>query len=179
MKHKCFLFSLVLVAIAGSMQSCSNDQEPARPNIIFIMSDDHAYQAMSCYDGSLNTTPNIDRIANEGVLFMNSYVTNSICAPSRAVLLIGKWHLRSEPQSFDYWNVLPGQGHYFYHDVDEWELYDMEEDPSEMNNIFGKPGSEKITEELTRKLYELKDAYGDTPELEELHMPFKKQVTDK
>jgi len=63
--------------------------------------------------------------------------------------------------------------------VDEWELYDMEEDPSEMNNIFGKPGNEKITEELTRKLYELKDAYGDTPELEELHMPFKKQVTDK
>ena len=68
---------------------------------------------------------------------------------------------------------------HFYHDVDEWELYDMEEDPSEMNNIFGKPGTEKITEELKKKLYELKDAYGDTPELEELHMPFPKQVTEK
>ena len=63
---------------------------------------------------------------------------------------------------------------HFYYDVDEWELYDMEEDPSEMNNIFGKPGTEKITKELTIKLYELKDAYGDTPELEELHMPVKK-----
>ena len=62
---------------------------------------------------------------------------------------------------------------HFYYDVDEWELYDMEEDPHEMNNIFGKSGTEMITEELTNKLYELKDTYGDTPELEEMHMPIK------
>jgi len=68
---------------------------------------------------------------------------------------------------------------HFYHDVDEWELYDMEEDPSEMNNIFGKSGSEGITEKLTEKLYELKSAYGDTPELEELYMPYKNRVEDK
>ena len=62
-----------------------------RPNIIFIMSDDHAEQAISCYGSQLIQTPNIDRIASEGVRFQNSFVTNSICAPSRAVLLTGKY----------------------------------------------------------------------------------------
>ena len=61
-----------------------------RPNIIFIMSDDHAYQAISAYGHGLNSTPNIDRIANEGVIFTRGFVTNSICAPSRASILTGK-----------------------------------------------------------------------------------------
>ncbi|APQ19253.1 sulfatase [Maribacter hydrothermalis] len=61
-----------------------------RPNIVFIMSDDHAYQAISAYDTSLINTPNIDRIAKMGMLFTNASVTNSICAPSRATLLTGK-----------------------------------------------------------------------------------------
>lgn len=65
-------------------------QKPKRPNIVFIMSDDHAYQAISAYDKRLTQTPNIDRIANEGMLFSNACVTNSICAPSRAVILTGK-----------------------------------------------------------------------------------------
>lgn len=61
-----------------------------KPNILFIMSDDHAYQAISAYGCGLNHTPNIDRIAKEGVLFSKGFVTNSICAPSRAVMLTGK-----------------------------------------------------------------------------------------
>ena len=61
-----------------------------RPNIIFIMSDDHAYQAISAYDDKLIQTPNIDRLAKEGMLFTNASVTNSICAPSRATILTGK-----------------------------------------------------------------------------------------
>ena len=70
------------------LSACSDKDE--RPNILFIMSDDHAYQAISAYDDRLIQTPNIDRIADEGILFTNACVTNSICAPSRAVILTGK-----------------------------------------------------------------------------------------
>jgi len=62
-----------------------------RPNILFMMSDDHGYQAISCYDGRLNRTPNIDRIAQGGVRFTRSFCTNSLCAPARAVLLTGNY----------------------------------------------------------------------------------------
>ncbi|HEY6901419.1 MAG TPA: sulfatase [Puia sp.] len=62
-----------------------------RPNIIFILSDDHAYQAISAYGSQLAETPNIDRIARDGALFTRSMVTNSICGPSRASLLTGKY----------------------------------------------------------------------------------------
>ena len=79
------------LAIAALLASCSGKTEkPQRPNILFIMSDDHAYQAISAYSDRLTQTPNIDRIANEGMLFTNACVTNSICAPSRATILTGK-----------------------------------------------------------------------------------------
>ncbi len=124
-----------------------------RPNILFIYSDDHAAPAVSAYHGFLSgvaKTPHIDRIANEGMLFENCFCTNSICTPSRACVLtgkysnknsiltlddrfdgsqqtfpkllrkagyytglIGKWHLKSQPTGFDYYNVLPDQGVYF------------------------------------------------------------------
>lgn len=61
-----------------------------RPNILYVMSDDHAYQAISAYGHGLYQTPNIDRLAREGAIFTRATVTNSICAPSRAVLLTGK-----------------------------------------------------------------------------------------
>ena len=72
--------------------ACSNTPEKATqpPNIVFIMSDDHAYQAISAYSDRLIETPNIDRIADAGMTFTNASVTNSICAPSRATLLTGK-----------------------------------------------------------------------------------------
>ncbi|GIS58430.1 MAG: hypothetical protein CM1200mP2_06550 [Planctomycetaceae bacterium] len=124
-----------------------------RPNVLFIFSDDHAPHAIGAYDGwlrSVNPTPNIDRLASQGMLFRNSFCTNSICGPSRAVILtgkhshlngfmrngnkfdggqqtfpkllqkagyqtamIGKWHLSSDPQGFDHWQILPGQGQYY------------------------------------------------------------------
>lgn len=61
----------------------------ARPNILYIMSDDHAAHALGCYGSRINETPHLDRLASEGVLFDNCFCTNSICAPSRAVILTG------------------------------------------------------------------------------------------
>ncbi|WP_417736009.1 sulfatase [Rosistilla oblonga] len=121
-----------------------------RPNILFIFTDDHCEQALSAYDPTRITTPNLDRIANEGMRFDRCYVTNSICGPSRAVIqtgkyshingflqngfafngdqptfpkmlrkagyqtaVVGKWHLESTPQGFDYYDVLKGQGPYY------------------------------------------------------------------
>ncbi|MFN8206713.1 MAG: sulfatase [Bacteroidales bacterium] len=87
LSNAAMLFPALLAGCAGQVK---NDQEPARPNIIFILSDDHDRQAISAYGGNLNKTPNIDRLAREGMLFRNCFVTNSISGPSRAVLLTGK-----------------------------------------------------------------------------------------
>lgn len=125
-------------------------QEAGHYNVIIIESDDHAYQMMSCY-GGLMKTPGIDRIAEGGVRFDNSFVANSISGPSRACTItgkhshkngylqnvnshfdgdqqtfpkllhaagyqtavVGKWHLESLPQGFDYWEIFPGQGDYY------------------------------------------------------------------
>lgn len=83
-----FLASVLLLV------ACEKGKEKMRkPNILFIMADDHAFQAISAYGhefGKLAPTPNIDRIAEKGALFTNTYCTNSICGPSRAVILTGK-----------------------------------------------------------------------------------------
>lgn len=76
-----------LFALSSSLPALSAE----RPNILFIMSDDHALQAVSCYGTGLNQTPNIDRIAKEGMRFDRCYVTNSLCGPSRACILTGKY----------------------------------------------------------------------------------------
>jgi arylsulfatase A-like enzyme len=69
-----------------------------RPNILFIMTDDHAAHAMSCYGSKVNATPNMDRIARDGIRFTNAFVTNSICTPSRATILTGKYsHANGTP----------------------------------------------------------------------------------
>ena len=154
----------------GILAGCGTEPEPASlPNIIFIMSDDHAWQAVSAYNERLQyvaPTPNIDRIAQEGMRFDRCLVTNSICGPSRATILtgkyshlngfpgnisrgqqfdgsqqtfpkllqqegyatamIGKWHLGSEPTGFEYWDILPGQGHYYNPTfINEYGHYDV------------------------------------------------------
>ena len=143
MKHFLALFCWLL---AGVQFAAAAD----RPNIIFIFTDDHASHSISAYGSKINKTPNLDRIAREGMLFQNCFCTNSICGPSRAVIqtglhnhlngyirngltfdntqqtfpkllrkngyqtaMIGKWHLRSDPTGFDYYEVLYGQGPYY------------------------------------------------------------------
>lgn len=82
--------ALLLISCAEKSERSQEAKEQKKPNILFIMADDHAYQAISAYDDKLMQTPNIDRIAKGGMLFTNASVTNSICAPSRAVILTGK-----------------------------------------------------------------------------------------
>jgi arylsulfatase A-like enzyme len=67
-------------------------RQDERPNILFIMSDDHAAKSISCYGAGINNTPNLDRIAKDGMLFNHCYVTNSICTPSRASILTGTYN---------------------------------------------------------------------------------------
>jgi arylsulfatase A-like enzyme len=139
----------LLSRLSGCVTTSQIKSERKPPNIIFIMTDDHASHALSCYGSKINKTPNLDRIAKEGMRFTNCFCTNSICAPSRAVILtgkyshlngvidnavefdgsqqtfpkllqkagyetaiIGKWHLKTDPTGFDYWNILSGQGIY-------------------------------------------------------------------
>lgn len=74
--------TLLALALSATVQ---------RPNIVFIMSDDHAAHAISAYGSRVNRTPNIDRLAKEGMLLANVFATNSICTPSRATILTGQY----------------------------------------------------------------------------------------
>ena len=82
------LFRFTFLLLLCSQFSLAQNK---RPNIIFILSDDHAYQAIGAYGNQLARTPNIDRIAKEGARFNNMFITNSICGPSRACFLTGKY----------------------------------------------------------------------------------------
>src|SRR3982751_3318556 len=66
-------------------------QSASPPNILYIMADDHAAHAISAYGSKINRTPNLDRLAREGMRFDNAFVTNALCGPSRACLLTGKY----------------------------------------------------------------------------------------
>ncbi len=84
------LMAIFILIQAFAACTIVEEELQQRPNILFIMSDDHAYQAISAYSDQLINTPHIDRLAKEGMLFTNACVTNSICAPSRATILTGK-----------------------------------------------------------------------------------------
>ncbi|MDD4872256.1 MAG: sulfatase [Kiritimatiellae bacterium] len=78
--------------------SQGDDTSAKRPNIVYIMSDDHAAHAISAYGSKINQTPNIDRLAKEGVRFNHCYAVNSICTPSRATVITGKYsHINGVP----------------------------------------------------------------------------------
>jgi arylsulfatase A-like enzyme len=100
MKYVIRLFGLAaLLMLPSASPLIAQRRAPARPpNIVFIMSDDHAAQAISAYGSKLIRTPGIDRLAKEGMRFDNCFVTNSICTPSRAAILTGKYsHLNGVP----------------------------------------------------------------------------------
>ena len=80
-----------LLLLTRCINAATTSAQPTRPNIVFIMSDDHAAHAVSAYGSKINKTPNIDRLAREGVRFNNCFAVNSICTPSRASILTGKY----------------------------------------------------------------------------------------
>lgn len=91
MNRQRLLLSLSGITAFAALSSCVTKEKPQKPlNILYIMSDDHSYQTISAYDQRYIQTPNIDRLANEGVIFTNSFVSNSISGPSRACMLTGK-----------------------------------------------------------------------------------------
>ncbi len=85
--------SIILLATLFLLVTAYNrkkEEKKQKPNILFIMCDDHSLQTLSAYDNKFTETPNIDKIAKDGVIFRNSFVGNSICGPSRATMLTGK-----------------------------------------------------------------------------------------
>jgi arylsulfatase A-like enzyme len=90
--RRALMFAVCVASVAAATV-------PARrPNIIYIMSDDHAAHAISAYGSRVNSTPGIDRLAREGMRFDNVFATNSICAPSRATIVTGKYsHINGVP----------------------------------------------------------------------------------
>lgn len=84
----CNRFLVTIALVVSLFVGAANGAD--RPNILFVFTDDHASHAMSCYGSKINQTPNLDRIAREGMRFQNCFCTNSICGPSRAVILTGK-----------------------------------------------------------------------------------------
>jgi arylsulfatase A-like enzyme len=94
------LAGLAWLLLTALLPSTSNAAaaNASKPNILYIMTDDHAAHALSCYGSKINKTPNLDRIANQGLRFDRCFVVNSICAPSRAAILTGKYsHLNGVP----------------------------------------------------------------------------------
>ena len=86
------LVASVIVAMAlWPTGASAQSQRSARPNIIFIMTDDHAAHAIGAYGSKVNKTPNLDRLARDGALLTSVFATNSICTPSRAAILTGQY----------------------------------------------------------------------------------------
>ena len=88
--------TILYCALVASVTTLSTSLEvetrqAGRPNIVFIMTDDHAAHAISAYGSRLNTTPHLDRIARDGALLTNVFATNAICTPSRAAILTGQY----------------------------------------------------------------------------------------
>ena len=95
LRHDSVTVPVAAIAAITPLVSCSTaktaDQQQQKPmNIVYIMTDDHTAQMMSCYDTRYINTPNLDRIARDGVRFTNSFVANSLSGPSRACMLTGK-----------------------------------------------------------------------------------------
>ena len=143
MKTRPFAVSVFIALFASLFVSAAAE----RPNILFIMSDDHAAHAISAYNSKINKTPNIDRIAHDGMLFKNCFAVNAICTPSRATILTGKYsHKNGVPvfNRFDgsQWTVAKDlkAGGYYTGMFGKWHL---QSDPTGFDQWEVLPGQGK------------------------------------
>ncbi|CDF79787.1 arylsulfatase [Formosa agariphila KMM 3901] len=117
MLNKIYSHIICIASVAICFTSCAKKVEEEvpkqKPNILYIMSDDHTTQAVGVYGSrlaKLNPTPTIDKIANEGMIFNNCFVTNSICTPSRATILTGQYSQANGVLDLE--GVLPTENQY-------------------------------------------------------------------
>lgn len=182
----------LIVAALALLTFVAGEAKQKQPNILYIMSDDHTSQAIGAYGSrlaGLNPTPNLDKLAAEGMLFQNAFCNNAICTPSRASIItgqypqtngvldldihldgsrhylpaelkklgystaiIGKWHLHEEPNNFDFYQVLPGQGKYF-----NPSFYDKRAGEWKKNKIKTEGHSSDVITDLTLDYLENRD----------------------
>lgn len=163
----------------GCAPALVRSRSARRPNIVFIMTDDHARSAMSLYGNRVLRTPNLDRIAEEGLRLDQAFVTNSLCLPSRATFLtgqyshthgmrtngeesgftteprlrnaqtwpvllraagyhigmVGKWHINTLPEGYDYTAMIRGQGTYF--DPEMWIQSQWRRERGHTDDVIG------------------------------------------
>jgi arylsulfatase A-like enzyme len=193
-RHRTLAKTLCTLALAVPCLGAGTPRTatPDRPNILFIMSDDHCARAVGAYGlrlAKLDPTPNLDRLARDGMLFENVFCTNSICTPSRASILTGQYwmhmaHGHNNPGHFgirtkqhkliffygtDYTDthnkrlVTRHEGNRFWKSTPAaWEFYDLSQDPREMHNRYCDPDYQEIIRTLKAELKELRQELGDT-----------------
>jgi uncharacterized sulfatase len=142
------LLAFLLLTIFGCQSNTESEQEESvqKPNVIFIMTDDHSKRAMSAYTDELMQTPHLDQLAADGIIFDRAFCTNSICGPSRAVFLTGKFShkngFKSNHDTFD--GSQPTLAKYLqkegYHTsvVGKWHLVSRPEGFDEYNILIGQ-----------------------------------------
>ena len=148
---------LVLLPLLFSCRDKASWQADVRPNILFIMSDDHTGQAWGVYGGALADyvrAPGISRLAEEGCVLDNCLVSNSICTPSRATILTGQYsHLNGVRTLAD--ALRPGAGNI---------AGLLQEDPHELHNAYLDPVYQRIIAAMKEELKMKREELGDTDE---------------
>lgn len=183
MKRREFIKKIGLATslVCGPLLSCSGPRKKAKPNIIFMLADDQRWDTLGCMGNDIIHTPQLDQLANDGVLFKNHFVTYSYCAPSRASFLSGLYYDQHGIARKREWKselfaktypVLLREAGYFTGFIGKWHMGETKDEAfdyswmfSGQGSFFGMvPGDDRhLTRTMTDKALECIDAAGDQP----------------